>query len=129
MPRGKATSIELSPDEREALERNVRRRKSAHALSQRSRIVLLAAEGLTDGAIAERVGLGRDTVGIWRNRFSHKRVEGLLDEPRVGRPREIGDDQVEAVVVTTLEKSPRALRTGAHARSPRRWGSASRQSA
>jgi transposase len=106
MPRGKATSIELSPDEREALERNVRRRKSAHALSQRSRIVLLAAEGLTDGAIAERVGLGRDTVGIWRNRFSHKRVEGLLDEPRVGRPREIGDDQVEAVVVTTLETKP-----------------------
>jgi transposase len=106
MPRGKAVSIELSQDEREALERNVRRRKSAHSLSQRSRIVLLAAEGLTDGAIAERVGLGRGTVGIWRNRFSRERLEGLLDEPRVGRPREIGDDQVEAVIVATLETKP-----------------------
>jgi transposase len=106
MPRGKAVSIELSKGEREALERNVRRRKSAHSLSQRSRIVLLAWEGLTDGAIAERVGLRRDTMGIWRNRFARERLEGLFDEPRVGRPREIGDDEVEAVVVATLETKP-----------------------
>lgn len=69
MPRGKAAQIELSKDERDALERNVRRRKSAHALSQRSRLVLLAAEGLTDGEIARRVGLRRETVGIWRKPF------------------------------------------------------------
>jgi transposase len=106
MPRGKAIAIKLNEDERATLERNVRRRKSAHALAQRSRIVLLAAEGLTDGAIAERVGLGRDTVGIWRNRFARQRLEGLFDEPRVGRPRDIGDDQVEAVVVATLETKP-----------------------
>lgn len=108
MPRGKAVPIELSEDEREALERNVRRRKSAHSLSQRSRIVLLAAEGLTDTAIAERVGLRRETVGVWRNRFAAERLDGLFDEPRVGRPREIGDDQVEAVIVATLETKPTA---------------------
>lgn len=108
MPRGKAVAIELTEDEREALERNVRRRKSAHALSQRSRVVLLASEGLTNGAIAERVGLGSGTVGVWRNRFARDRLDGLFDEPRVGRPREIGDDQVEAVVVATLERKPDA---------------------
>jgi len=108
MPRGKAARVELSKDEREALERNVRRRKSAHALSQRSRIILLACEGLTDGAIAPKVGLRRETVGIWRNRFVKERLEGLLDEPRVGRPREIDDEQIEAVVVATLESKPEA---------------------
>jgi len=106
MPRGKAISIELTDGERDALLRNVRRRKSAHALSQRSRLVLLAAEGLTDSAIAERVGLRRETVGIWRNRFARERLDGLFDEPRVGRPREIDDDAIEAVVVATLETKP-----------------------
>lgn len=108
MPRGKAARVELSKEEREALERNVRRRKSAQALSQRSRIILLASEGLTNGTIAAKVGLVRETVGIWRNRFVKERLEGLLDEPRIGRPREIDDDQIEAVVVATLESKPEA---------------------
>jgi len=108
MPRGKAARVELSNDERQALERNVRRRKSAHALAQRSRLILLAAEGLTDGEIAPRVGLRRETVGVWRNRFVKERLDGLFDEPRVGRPREIDDEHVEAVVVATLESKPEA---------------------
>jgi transposase len=103
---GKAISIVLTTEERAALERLVRRRKSAHAIAQRCRIVLLAADGMTNLAIAERVGVGKDTVGIWRQRFADKRLEGLYDEPRVGRPRSIGDDQVEAVVVATLETKP-----------------------
>jgi transposase len=106
MPRGKAITIKLTDDERAVLERNVRRRKSAHALAQRSRMILLAAEGLTDTAIAERVGVWGVTVGVWRNRFANRRLEGLLDEPRVGRPREIDDGKVEAVVVATLESKP-----------------------
>lgn len=57
---------------------------------------------MTNVAIVERVGVGWDTVGIWRQRFADKRLEGLYDEPRVGRPRLIGDDQVEGVVVATL---------------------------
>jgi transposase len=103
---GKAISIVLTTEERAALERLIRRRKSAHAIAQRCRIVLLAADGMTNLAIAERVGVGKDTVGIWRQRFADKRLEGLYDEPRVGRPRSIGDDQVEAVVVATLETKP-----------------------
>src|SRR5580692_8312803 len=106
MPKGKAVDVVLTADERASLERHVRRRKSAHALAQRCRIVLLSAEGLTNQAIAGRVGVGRETGGIWRQRFAAKRLEGLYDEPRVGRPREIGDERVEAVVVATLESKP-----------------------
>src|ERR1700716_1525205 len=58
MPKGKAVAVVLTPDEREVLERNVRRRKSSYALAMRSRMVLLAADGLTNEAIAERVGAG-----------------------------------------------------------------------
>lgn len=108
MPRGRAIRIELSEDERDALKRNLRRRKTASALSMRSRIVLLAADGLTNLEIAPRVGASAHTVGVWRNRFVQERLDGLYDEPRVGRPREIDDDRIEAVVVKTLESTPRA---------------------
>src|ERR1700722_2915997 len=104
----KAPPIELSTDERETLERNVRRRKSAHAIAVRSRMILLGAEGLSNEAIAERCGVWGVTVATWRRRFQEKRLAGLYDEPRVGRPREISDAQVEAVVVATLESRPDA---------------------
>jgi transposase len=45
-------------------------------------------------------------VGTWRTRFLRDRLDGLSDEPRPGRPRTISDDQVEQVVVTTLETKP-----------------------
>ena len=96
MPRGRAFAIELTQEERDVLERNIRRRKTSSALASRSRMVLLAAEGLTNLEIAARVGACGPTVGVWRNRFHEKRLEGLFDEPRVGRPREIGDDAIRA---------------------------------
>jgi transposase len=52
------------------------------------------------------LGVTGDTIGKWRNRYIAKGLAGLLDEPRTGAPRRIGDDQVEAVVVKTLESSP-----------------------
>src|SRR5689334_11920718 len=106
MPHGRALGIELTEEEQQALVRNVRRRTSAAALAMRSRIVLLAAEGLTNQQIAPRVGASAHTVGVWRNRFAVRRLEGLMDEPRVGRPRALGDDRIEQVVVTTLESTP-----------------------
>ncbi len=84
-----------------------RRRTSAQALAERSRIVLLASEGLKNTAIAERLGIGRGTAAKWRTRFVSQRLEGLLDEPRPGRPRTISDAQVEEVIVRTLEATPR----------------------
>jgi len=107
MPVPAAVAIELSADERALLESWVRRRTSAQALALRSRIVLAAAEGLTNLQIAERVGVSRPTVTKWRNRFAEQRLDGLTDEPRPGRPRTITDEQVQEVVVRTLETTPK----------------------
>lgn len=89
------------------LEAWTRRRTTAQALALRARIVLAAAGQLTNAEIAELEGISRPTVTKWRNRFAAKRLEGLLDEPRPGRPRTITDEQVEAVVITTLETKPK----------------------
>ena len=69
-------------------------------------IVLLAADGLNNCAIAAKIGVTRQTVRTWRERFAKHRLDGLCDEPRCGAPRKIGDDQVEAIVVKTLEEKP-----------------------
>jgi transposase len=106
MPPNVAVGIELSDEERAQLEAWTRRRTSAQALAQRSRIVLLAAEGLKNTEIAERLAISRATAAIWRSRFAEHRLDGLLDEPRPGRPRTISDEQVEEVIVKTLETTP-----------------------
>ena len=107
MPNPVAVPIDLTANEREQLEAWSRRRSSAQALAQRSRIVLLAAEGLTNTEIGERLGIKRTTAGRWRVRFAERRLEGLLDEPRPGQPRKITDEQVEQVIVKTLETTPK----------------------
>jgi transposase len=107
MPMSAAVTIELADDERSQLEAWARRRSSAQALAQRSRIVLLAAEGLTNTAIAQRLGVHRPMVAKWRGRFAEHRLDGLTDEPRPGRPRTISDEQVEQVIVATLETAPK----------------------
>jgi transposase len=98
--------VELSDDERETLERWERRRTSAQALALRCRIVLACAEGGNDVEVGQRLGLNRNTVGKWRNRFNDRRLDGLHDEPRPGKPRTVGDDDVERVIVKTLEETP-----------------------
>lgn len=98
--------IELSDDERETLERWARRPKSAQSLALRCRVVLAGAEGLTNNEVADRLGVHRATVSKWRRRFAEHRLDGLHDEPRPGVPRSITDDQVEAVIVRTLEETP-----------------------
>jgi transposase len=64
------------------------------------------AAGESNGAIAAGLGLTRNTVKKWRNRFAAERLDGLLDEPRPGRPRTIADADVEKVITTTLETTP-----------------------
>jgi transposase len=98
--------LELTADEREALERWARRPKSAQALALRCRIVLTCADGVSNTEVAARLGVNRLTVGKWRARFVECRLDGLLDEPRPGAPRTISDDDVERVIVTTLEQTP-----------------------
>jgi hypothetical protein len=102
MPSNVAVAIELSEEERLQLEAWTRRRTSAQALAQRSRIVLLAAEGLKNTEIAQRLEVNRAMVAKWRSRFAEHRSDGLTDEPRPGRPRTITDEQVDAVVSCEL---------------------------
>src|SRR5439155_178848 len=105
MPR--RVEVVLSDDEREVLERWARRPKSAQALALRCRIVLAAAAGATNQEIAARLGCHPTTVGKWRSRFARHRLDGLHDEPRPGKPRTITDEDVERVIVKTLEETPR----------------------
>jgi transposase len=102
-----ASAIELDREERAYLERLARRRKVARGDAQRAAIVLAAGEGLNNVAIAAKVGVTRQTVRTWRERFAKDRLDGLSDEPRCGAPRKIGDDKVEAIVVKTLEEKPK----------------------
>ena len=84
-----------------------RRAKSAQALALRSRIVLACAEGTDNKTVAARLGCAPATVGKWRARFVDDRLDGLVDEPRPGRPPVITAQQVEDVVVATLEATPK----------------------
>ncbi len=107
MPSPSAVEVVLSDEEREQLEAWARRRKSAQALAQRSRIVLAAATGVKNTEIAERLTVTRGMAAKWRTRFAEHRLDGLVDEPRPGRPRTVADAQVEEVIVKTLESTPK----------------------
>jgi len=98
--------VVLTDEEREVLERWARRHTSAQALALRCRIVLAAADGEPSKEIAARLGCNKSTVGRWRGRFAERGLDGLHDEPRPGKPRSIGDDDVERVIVKTLEQQP-----------------------
>ena len=97
----------LSEDERERLTSWAARRKTSQALALRSRIVLRCAEGFTSDSVAEYLRVDPKTVWKWRKRFVERRLEGVLDEPRPGAPRKIGDADIERLVTMTLEKTPR----------------------
>ena len=107
--RGRPTvEINLSADERATLERWARRHSSSQALALRSKIVLACAAGkATHAEIAAELGCNPVTVSKWRNRFAQGRLDGLVDAPRPGAARTIGDDVIEAIVVETLESAPR----------------------
>ncbi|HEX6011917.1 MAG TPA: IS630 family transposase [Geminicoccaceae bacterium] len=106
MPHRVPTALRLSAAERADLEGWARRRKTAQALALRARIVLQAAAGSSNTAIAAALGVSKHTVGKWRERFAKDRLEGLQDQPRSGAPRTVTDEQVAALLVRTLEATP-----------------------
>jgi len=95
-------------EEQATLTRWTRRPTTAQALALRARLVLAAAEGLSNDAVAAALNVTAHTVGKWRRRFLEERLDGLLDKPRPGAPRTIGDADVERVIALTLESAPRA---------------------
>jgi transposase len=107
MPSFPIVSLEFSDAEREQLESWSRRLTTSRALAERSRIVLLVADGLRTGEIAQRLSVHRNTVAKWRRRFEAERLDGLVDEPRPGQPRTISDQKVDEVITKTLETAPK----------------------
>ena len=99
--------LALEGNERETLEQWTRRPKTAQALALRARIVLACADGRSNTAVAADLRVCVDTVGKWRSRFLEQRLDGLLDQPRSGRPRMIDDADVERVIALTLETTPK----------------------
>jgi transposase len=105
--RGRPTvDIVLSVDERKTLDRWARRHSSSQVLALRCRIVLACAAGGTNSSVGAELGVHPTTVSKWRHRFAGERLDGLVDAPRPGAARTIGDDVVEAVLVETLETAP-----------------------
>jgi transposase len=100
-------ALVVSPEDNATLVHWTARRTTAQALALRSRIILRCATGASNRAVARELGVTDQTVCKWRGRFVKQGVAGLLDEPRSGVPRKITDDQVEAVIVKTLETTPR----------------------
>ena len=97
----------VTNEERQRLESLAHRTRSQALLARRARVVLGCAEGLDNKAVAKKLRCSLGMVGKWRSRFVEARLEGLYDEPRPGAPRKISDDQVEKVVIQTLESTPR----------------------
>lgn len=106
MGRPKA-ELKLTTEERETLQRFARRRAIGNATVMRSKIVLRCATGADNQDVAEELGVSKAMVGKWRRRFNERRLDGLLDEPRVGRPRSVTDADVERVVDQTLHDQPK----------------------
>ena len=96
----------LTDDERRTLEQWTRRPTTSQRLALRSRMVLACAEGLTNRAVAKRLGVSSNSVCKWRERFRVRRLPGLTDEPRPGAPRKATDDRIVDVITRTLEGPP-----------------------
>ena len=97
----------LDDTERETLERWVRRPKTAQGLALRARTILGCTNGRSNIAVAADLEVSDETVGKWRSRFLERRLDGLSDEPRSGRPRAVTDEDVERVITLTLESTPK----------------------
>jgi transposase len=101
-------ALTLTIDENNELVRLTKRANVNRSLAFRARIVLACAKGDSNTDVAARLRTSDRTVGKWRMRFVESRLDGLYDEPRVGAPRKISDDKVEAIIVKTLETTPKA---------------------
>ena len=99
-----ATPIVLSADEQAELERRERARTSSQQAALRARIVLRAAQGEQNIAIAAALGCARHTVQHWRDRFATERLAGLEDRPHCPPPRQYGPAMQAKIVVLACQQ-------------------------
>lgn len=100
-------SITVTQNVRQQLESMVRSHSLAQGLARRARIVLLAADGMSNTDIAKQLSLSQPTVGKWRQRFIEQGLMGLYDELRPGAPRSIDDERIAELIRTTLKSKPK----------------------
>ena len=101
-----APAITLTPVERAQLQQTIKSPTAEQRQVFRARIVLLAAQGLRNQAIARRLGTSDQTVGLWRSRVAHEGVGNLADRPRAGRRRSYDAIAEARIVAKTLERPP-----------------------
>jgi putative transposase len=99
--------LELSEEVKAQLEVMANSRSLPYAQVRRAQIILLSVQGLTNTAIAKRVGLSIKMVGTWRQRFIDQGLMGLYDQPKPGAPRTISDEQVAELIQKTLKSTPK----------------------
>jgi putative transposase len=101
-------TLELAAEERQELAGFAASRSLPHALVSRARLVLWSADGRSNSEIAEQLNWSKATVGKWRQRFLERRIQGLYDELRPGRPRSVSDEKVASLLRRTLKTRPPA---------------------
>lgn len=100
-------ALVLAERQREELESLARSRSMPHGLVRRAKIILLSADGMTNKAIGERIGMSNWRVGEWRKRYLRQGMAGLYDEARPGGPRSIEDEEIAALIRKTLDERPK----------------------
>lgn len=124
-----AAAVKLSDEQRPQLEKQARARSVSVRLAQRSKMILLAAAGLSDSRIGVELGVKRQTVARWRSRFNRLGLTGIeKDAPRPGRKPQISGKRVKQIVRLTTQEKPRDAPTGARAAWPKPPASARLQS-
>jgi transposase len=98
--------LKVSAKDRRELESWVRSRTIDHRYAQRARIVLLAAQGASNRAIGESVGMHYNQVAVWRTRYGEDGIDGLFDGERPGRPPVYTHDDVIRLVSLITELPP-----------------------